>query len=472
MKFNRRDFIKSLSATAAFSIMPATIVAAMGNTRVEKAKPKYPTLKCDVVVVGAGPGGVPAAIAAARQGAKVILVEEDMMPGGAPVDMYVPFICGGPRVGAFQEMVQELNARHTIGGRVCSTFGRAGQDGKNHWWMPGSYAQVTYQMLEKEQNITLMCGVPAVGVRLRADNNLNRVTGIRIMRNGDYQDIDAAVTIDATGNGLIADMAGCEYMYGSEAKSDYNEPIGIEVADGKVQPCTWMLISERIRRNAVLPIEKLKGSSAVEDDLDRWVKADDIEDMIRRDAGIYLHWGRTVYCKDTRDPYLLAKAQQEALERLKDNLAIWHEAGFAVHLAPKIGVREVRRIKGDYVLTANDLIEGRMPDDTIAHAHYSFDVWGMKIPEKMKHIGPYGIPYRCIVPRNTEGLLTAGRIISATRIAHSSLRVQPICSNIGMAAGTAAAMSALNNTGLRSIDIPELQGRLRAAGLFDGIKKR
>ena len=122
------------------------------------------------------------------------------------------------------------------------------------------------------------------------------------------------------------------------------------------------------------------------------------------------------------------------------------------------------------MLTANDLIQGVMPDDKIANAHYSFDVWGMKIPEEMKHIGPYGIPYRCLVPLNTEGLLTAGRIVSATRVAHSSLRVQPICSNIGMAAGTAAAMSALQKTGLRSIDIKDLQGRLIRMGLFEGIK--
>ena len=397
MEINRRDFITKVSAIAALSVLPSSFVAAMGNEKVEKAKPKYPTLKCDVVVVGAGPGGVPAAIAAARQGAKVILLEEDNMPGGAPVDMYVPFICGGPRVGVFQEMIQVLNAKHTIGGRTCETFGKTGSDGKNHWWMPGSYAEVIYQLLEKEENITLMCAAPVVGVKLKTSGNRNQVTGVRIMRNGDYQDIDAAVTIDATGNGLIADMAGCEYMFGSEAKSDYNEPVGIEVADGKVQPCTWMLISERIKRNAILPIDKLKGSSAVEDNLNRWVKADDKEDMIRRDAGIYLHWGRTVYCKDTRDPLLLAQAQQEALERLQENLEIWHEAGYAVHLAPKLGVREVRRIKGEYVLTANDLIAGTMHDDVIAHAHYSFDVWGMKIPEKMKHIGPYGIPYRSIL---------------------------------------------------------------------------
>lgn len=114
MEINRRDFITKVSAIAALSVLPSSFVAAMGNEKVEKAKPKYPTLKCDVVVVGAGPGGVPAAIAAARQGAKVILLEEDNMPGGAPVDMYVPFICGGPRVGVFQEMIQVLNAKHTI----------------------------------------------------------------------------------------------------------------------------------------------------------------------------------------------------------------------------------------------------------------------------------------------------------------------------------------------------------------------
>ncbi len=100
MEINRRDFITKMSAIAALSVLPSSFVAAMGNEKVEKAKPKYPTLKCDVVVVGAGPGGVPAAIAAARQGAKVILLEEDNMPGGAPVDMYVPFICGGPRGGS------------------------------------------------------------------------------------------------------------------------------------------------------------------------------------------------------------------------------------------------------------------------------------------------------------------------------------------------------------------------------------
>ena len=73
-----------------------------------------PELHCDVIVVGAGPAGIPAAVAAAREGAKVILLEEDMMPGGAPVDMYVTYMCGAPRVGVFIDMVRELNQKHSL----------------------------------------------------------------------------------------------------------------------------------------------------------------------------------------------------------------------------------------------------------------------------------------------------------------------------------------------------------------------
>jgi len=472
MSLNRRSFIRKATAGIALGALSPSFLSGQNNTDVKSFISTHPTLNFDVAVVGAGPGGVPAAIAAARNGARVVLIEEDNLPGGAPVDMYVAFICGGPRVGNFRKMVKNLNDNHTIGGVTCSTFGNAGQDGKNHWWMPGDYAQVIYQMIAAEKNITLLCGSPVVDTIVTYKGNRNVVQGVRIMRNGELQDIRAGITIDATGSGIVAAMAGCDYMFGSEAKSDFNEHIGLEVADGKIQPCTLMFITERIKRNAVLPIDKMKGSSGVEDNYKDWIRAADKEDMIKRDAGIYLHWGKTVYCKDTRDSLQVAEAQRKALDGLEENMQILHEAGFATHLAPKIGVREVRRIKGEYVLTERDLSKGVQPDDKIADAHYAFDVWGMKIEEKLKHIPPYGIPYRSLIPLNTEGLLLSGRIISATRIAHSSLRVQPICSNIGEAAGTAAAMAAMYKTGVRSIDVKELQTNLEVNGLFNGFKRK
>jgi hypothetical protein len=471
MSIDRRLFLKrSALGVVAGALTPSLLIAAekaVNPESVKKMKASYAPLKFDVAVVGAGPGGFPAAVAAARQGARVVLIEEDMAPGGAPVDMYVSFLCGGPRAGIFQEVIRELNTNHTIGGKAVSSFGDRGSDGKNHWWLPGSFVQTIYKIAAQEPNLTLMCGAPVVDVLLSAAGNRNRVEGVRIFRNGGLQDIEAAVTIDATGTGLVATMAGCEYMYGSEAKSDFNETIGMEVADGKVQPCTLMLISQRIKRDAVLPIDKLKGSSAVEDNIDHWVTAADKQAMMERDAGIYLHWGKTIYCPDTRDALQVAQAHREAIDKLQDNFAIWQEAGFAVHVAPKIGVREVRRVKGEYVLTANDIMKGAMPDDKVADAHYMFDVWGMKIDEKVKHAPPYGIPYRSLIPLNTEGLLTAGRIISATRIAHSSLRVQPICGSIGQAAGTAAALAAIKKTGVRSVDVRDLQQQLRSRGSLD-----
>jgi hypothetical protein len=248
------------------------------------------------------------------------------------------------------------------------------------------------------------------------------------------QDIFGKVIIDATGTGEVSAKSGCQIMYGSEAKSDYNESVGLEVSDGRVQNCTWMMMSQRLRKDAVLPIDDL-GISGLEDNFEYWASKKYKAEMLKQDAGIYMHWGATVTCKNTLDPVELAFSQQECLEQLVPRMRLLYNAGFTVHLAPKMGVRECRRIKGEYILTVDDLIQGKMPDDKVADAWYSLDVWGMKLPKEIIHTPPYGIPYRSLIPLGMDGLLTAGRIISGTRLAHSSYRVQPICAGIGQAAG-------------------------------------
>lgn len=468
MMFDRRKFIKSAGmGIAGLTLGNVPLIAQQSIVKDDKKRNYLPTLKADVIVVGAGPSGVPAAIAAAREGAKVILLEDDWTPGGAPVDQYVTFMCGAPRVGIYLETVKELNRNHSLGIVPSTTFGENAWDGKNHWWMPSSYSRVWNSMIAAEKNLTLMCGCRVIDTIVSTKGNRNTVSGVIMMRNEMYQKVEAAVTIDATGTGLIAAKAGCDFFYGSDAKKDFNESIGLEKSDGRVQPCTQMFISQRTKSDTEFPREAFKTGVLLYDD-PKWETHQTPEEAAKKDAGIYLHWGSTVECADTTDPIQVAEAQHEAINKIQSKFSALQEAGYATHLAPKIGVRECRRIRGEYVLTVDDVLKGVFPDDHIADAWYSLDPWGMTVDEKIKQsVGPYGIPYRSLIPLNTDGLLTAGRIISGTRLAMSSYRVQPICGTIGQAAGTAAAMAAMSKTGVRNIDVRTLQLKLDKLGLFD-----
>ena len=115
---NRRRFLQLSAAGAAISMLKPLDVLAENKPESLRLE----TLKCDIAVVGAGPAGIPSAVAAAREGAKVILIEEDLTPGGAPVDMYVTFMCGEPRVGIYNEMIQQLNQRYSLTGKPVSNF--------------------------------------------------------------------------------------------------------------------------------------------------------------------------------------------------------------------------------------------------------------------------------------------------------------------------------------------------------------
>lgn len=457
---DRRNFLKGAATIAGATIIDPKVLYSKPDRRKDAACGQLslmPAQQFDVIVAGAGPGGIPAAIRAAQHGAKVALVEEDMAIGGAPVDMFVDTLFGGPVRGFAKSLGDELLKEHDLYNYEAPT--------KPKGWrfhLPSAFSRVLTDRILAEKNITLFCGTPVIGVHVSPCGNRTKVTGVRIFRGGALQDLMASVTVDATGNGVVSAMAGCEYMYGSEAKSDFGETYGFDERNGKVQPCTQMFISERIRRDAIFP-EGFKGSAAE----DGYVGANRLskEELENRATGIFFHWGQTIEVKDTRDPVQLADAQRECLLEYRDRFKQLFDAGFAVHIAPKLGVRECRRIKGEYVITANNVLEGIFEDDTVALAKYNMDCWGLKgmlkVPTKL-----YGIPYRSLVPLGMEGLLTAGRIISGTRLAHSSYRVQRICSNIGEASGVAAAMASLAKTSVRDVDITKLQDALGKYGLL------
>lgn len=421
------------------------------------------SIHTDVLVVGAGPSGVPAAIAAARSGAKVLLVEEDSLPGGAPVDMFVTMICGGPRRGIYSEIINYLNENHTLDLKPIIPF-YDGEDGCNHWYAPYAYAETIMHFIDSEPNITLMTGAKVIGLLKEKSDSLTTVTGAVV--EGKYGvenlQIHAKVTIDATGTGILGEFAGCDVRYGADTKNDFGEEIAPDERDNTVMPCTLQYITQRLNPGSMPKLEELKGGGFVEDKLNNWASAA-YEQALKNKRDIYLHWGATVSCDDTRDPIALGRAHVRALEMINHNAKVWYKCGFTVFIAPRIGVRECRRVMGDYTLTIYDMLEGRFNYDTIAISNYGLDTWGStKVGDKElnKRVKPYGIPYRALTPKNTEGLLISGKAISGSRFACSSYRVQPIVAAIGEAAGYAAAMAALSGKSIRDINIAELQCRI------------
>lgn len=421
----------------------------------------------DVIVVGAGASGIPAAIAAARQGARVLLLEEDPVAGGAPVDSYVTLLCGGPKVGLFLDLCHRLNAYHDLTGIPQDPFPAMNdQCQEAHWYLPSAFARELGAMIAAEPNITLRCGARVSAVLVGSSGTRSRVLGVAVgpSTQSTRAVFAAPVTIDATGTGAVAALAGCQTAYGRDARSLYGEALAPEQADATVQPCTWMYVSQRIRPDAQLPARDLIPGGFVEPNVG-WVKTID-DDLRRRNTGIHLHWGATVTCTDTRDELAIGAAQRQALAILEPVLARFQEGGYAVHLAPRIGVREVRRVLGEYVVNASDLKAGRDFDDAVACNEFMLDVWGANLNEHERRVPRSFIPYRALIPLGTEGLLIAGKAISGSHLAMGAYRVQPVVASIGTAAGLAAAMAAQHQTGVRDIPVNELRSTLRRMGVI------
>ena len=145
------------------------------------------------------------------------------------------------------------------------------------------------------------------------------------------------------------------------------------------------------------------------------------------------------------------------------------ERCYIISAGSMMGIRETRHFEGERTLTEDDILRARQFDDwAVRGAHFNFDVHNLAgagldptgVQHEWKQPAGYTIPFGCLIPKNTEGLLLSGRNISGTHLAHSNFRVMPICAGIGAAAGAAAAMAAENGGCVRDVDVRRLQERL------------
>ncbi len=408
-------------------------------------------VRADVVVVGGGPGGLCAAVAAAEEGADTLLIERYGFLGGmATAGLVNPFMtwhAGGRPIirGLFERILSRLDAE---GG----------------WTGPRQGSAFDAELLKLVADD--LCR--EAGVRLRLHTSLaavdaadGRVRRIAIASKSGLQAVEGEIFVDSTGDGDLAAWAGADVRLGRDE-------------DGLSQPMTLCFrmvgvdleaIPSRAEVSALYDAARERGQidNPRENVLFFFTTHDhevhfNTTRIVRRDA---------TSAEDMTEAELEARRQVRQMVRFLIAEVPGFEGAWLQEMAPQIGVRESRRVMGDYVLTTEDVLEARKFDDGIARGSYSVDIHNPAgTGTVIKRLPPgeaYDIPYRCLTPKGFDNLLVAARCVSCDHGAHSSLRVMPIVMAIGEAAGV-AAQRALAGGDVRGIDVAALRARLVERG--------
>ncbi|MGI6373245.1 MAG: FAD-dependent oxidoreductase [Caldicoprobacterales bacterium] len=413
----------------------------------------------DVLVVGGGPAGVAAAVSAARQGAKVFLAEATACLGGLGTSGMVP---------AFMQFTDGVNF----------LAGGIGEEILNKMWeyggkIEGSEYSIKVEALKRVyDDIVTEAGVDFTlhtqMVAVDAEDGLVNYV-VFAAKSGMFA-VKAKIYIDGTGDGDLCAWAGAEYEKGDE--------------NGEMMAGTLCSLWANIDWDRVVRPDNRRLEEAIKDKIFTY------ED--RHLSGIW-RTGKTLgggnightYDVDGTDERSLTKSliwgrkSMTEFERYYREYLDGYEEMELAATGAILGIRESRRILGDYVMVLDDFINRASFDDEIGRYAYPVDIHpsdtsveGFKKFEKEYHNlrykdgESYGIPYRALTPKGLQNVLVAGRCVSCDRYMQSSIRVMPGCYITGQAAGVAAAMAAEKNTDTRGIDIKELQSRLKAIGAY------
>ncbi len=405
----------------------------------------------DVIVAGSGPSGMAAAVMAARGGASVLLIEAQGSVGGiATAGMMSHFtgICDSP---LYREILLRASNKN-----LCAEIGTATPT------IDPELLKITFYEMIAEEKIDLLLYTLCCGVETEGD----RVVGVEVQNKSGRRVYYADVTVDATGDGDVAYYAGAEYFKGREE-------------DGKMQPATLMFkVGGVDYSRAVFP-----PSFETKIDTEKGELQAKAKELLPYPAGHVLLYKSTlpgvVTCnmtnsididgtsaEDLTRAELVCRSQMEPIVSFLREYVPGYENCYIIGAASLIGIRETRHFKGVSTITEQDILEAKQFEDAVVFgAHFNFDVHnisgsGLDKTGVQKHFTQkkgYTIPYGCLVPEKTEGLLLSGRNISGTHIAHSNFRAMPICVGIGEACGVAAALAIKEKKPLRNISHIDIQ---------------
>ena len=417
----------------------------------------------DVVVCGSGPSGIGAAVSSARMGKKTLLIERYGVLGGCLTSALVGPVMGRAGKGAITD---EINA--LIGGDVPIKMA-----------FDSEMAKIKLTELVKNSGAHVYLQAPVVDVLMDGQ----RIKGVIIGTPEGLKAIEATVVIDATGDGTVSYLAGADYVKGREE-------------DSLMQPVSLMFRLYGIDEDQILQKDnwtydiRMPNTPSANWFLEFCIEASKKGDLPNSVSLVRLYrTSRPGEChvNATHMNYVdgtnleeIAKAEFElrqqipaVTEFLKKNVKGFENC-FVQNSASTLGVRDTRRIMGEYVLTEADLRAGAKFDDVIVHdAWFFMDVHNITGGgQVLTNVPVYDIPYRCLIPLKIDNLLVAGRCISGTHKAQASYRIMSICMATGQAAGIAAALSTSQGITPRKLDYHEVQKVLIESGavLFNAKK--
>lgn len=402
--------------------------------------------EADVAVVGAGPAGTAAAVAAAREGKRVVLLERSGQLGGSGTLSGVGiFMIVGNYTGFYREVVRAIRPDFESSCEDPARF--------KVLFNP-QLLRLALDRFAEQAGVDVLLHADFVGIAQHAADTapetmstlfVNTVEGLRAVR--------ARVVVDATGDGRVSVAAGAHYTSGRPE-------------DGGVQPMSMMFEMQDTGHpvRPVLP-EGCELYATVED----------------------LPQGRTLHWEEKENGTLLVnmtrirgngsriddlnRAERDGLRQVFSVAHYLQTHGYGTYvlssIGSQVGVRESNQVVGLYTLSEDDLLEGRRFDDVVAQSNYNIDIHnptGVGTTEE-RPIQMYDIPYRCLIPAGVGGVIVAGRALSATHVAVSSARVMPTCFAMGQAAGIAAAISLERTCSLANVPADELHERMRAQGV-------
>ena len=414
--------------------------------------------KYDLAVIGGGFAGVAAALAAARGGAKVLIVEKSNCLGGAAVNCLVnPFMrywteMDGKRVdlsaGIFKEIHDRLEHHNAM---------------SKESFLEEELKYILNEMVA-EANIDLLFHAYIFKVE-KCDEH---IASIVVATKGGEMHVEANYFIDATGDAQLAYLAGCPTVLGRE--SDHLcQPMTLCFRVGNVEVEKFYASSKKLK---IAHAQSLAAGELINPREDILVITTPIHNVLHFNPTRVVRKNPTSPVEVTEAEVLARQQVYEIYEFMKKH-ADGLENSFLMMTAAEIGVRESRMIVGDYVLTEQDCRNCLKFDDGIAACNYDIDIHNPEGTGTSHYYFPtgeyYTIPYRSLIPKSAENLLVAGRCISSDHGAQASYRIMPVVCCIGEAAGSAVGLAVKQNCTVREIDVKELQNELKRNGAYIGV---